>query len=390
MKSPYAETRKNYERAWQWHEAKSNAYNTGRQLRAFASLLRGKRVLDAGCGAGRDVQKFLALGLDVEGLDYSHSLIARCRKKFPQSVFHLGDLRKTRLSSSSFDGIWACASILNLSKSDAQNAFAEFNRLLKPGGVLMVSVKKGRGEKMVSDRAGRRFFSYYSESELKRRVENAGVRVTKILLIPEESLTGRRESPRPPDWIFLYAEKKKFDAMRLLVTGTPCVGKTTLATRLSQLLDCPLVRVNDLVDEIGCYKIEEKEGAKIVDLRVLQRRLKKLLEKVATRKENVVVEGHLLCDVRLPCEKILVLRCDPRVLEKRMKKRRWRKEKISENVLAEILDYCLINSEQNYGAKKVLQVNFTKPLAAERVLAGGSDFVDWTPLLLKNRFGKLF
>ncbi len=183
--------------------------------------------------------------------------------------------------------------------------------------------------------------------------------------------------------------------MRLLITGTPCTGKSTLGLELSQLLGCPFVRVNDVVDQLGCFKLDKKEGTKIVDLKILEKNLKKILlnfgrkagrGKNGGNNKNIVVEGHLLCDVKLPCEKMVVLRCDPVLLEKRMQKRKWSKAKISENLLAETLDYCLTNSEQNYGKKKVVQIKFTNPpsvkKAWQKIAASKGDEVDWTRRLL--------
>ncbi len=178
--------------------------------------------------------------------------------------------------------------------------------------------------------------------------------------------------------------------MRLLITGTPCVGKTTLAAELSRQLDCPLVSANDLAAQLGCCKLDKKDGVREVDLKVLQKHLKKLLEEVSKRKESVVVEGHLLCEMKLPCEKLLVLRCNPLVLEKRFKNRKYASRKVSDNLLSEILDYCLLKSEANYPAAKIVQLDASKPPSASNALkkldSGKSGKVDWSGLLVSKEF----
>ena len=72
--------------------------------------------------------------------------------------------------------------------------------------------------------------------------------------------------------------------MRLLITGTPCTGKTTLAAKLAESLQCTLVSANELAQQLGCWKLDKKDGSKEVDLNVLQRHLKKLLEDFGKRK----------------------------------------------------------------------------------------------------------
>jgi adenylate kinase len=56
-------------------------------------------------------------------------------------------------------------------------------------------------------------------------------------------------------------------------------------------------------------------------------------------------------------KRVFVLRCHPRILEKRLRARRWRATKIRENILAELLDTCLIASVMEYGLRRVVQLD---------------------------------
>ncbi|MEM4254963.1 MAG: AAA family ATPase [Candidatus Norongarragalinales archaeon] len=161
--------------------------------------------------------------------------------------------------------------------------------------------------------------------------------------------------------------------MRLLITGVPGCGKTVLAGKISRLLKAKLVDVNAVVVENGIYS-KGRRGEKLVDLKKLGRILKTLLK----REKNVVVESHLLCELKLDCDKIVVLRCNPLVLKKRLEKRGYPGWKVKENIIAEMLDYCSIKAEGNYPASRVLEVDFTKPVDARKVLGKAkSDKVDW-------------
>ena len=171
--------------------------------------------------------------------------------------------------------------------------------------------------------------------------------------------------------------------MRLLVTGTPGCGKTVLAQKLARELEAKLVDVNALIEENKIYK-RNSRGEKVVDLKKLQ----SIIEKILVKEKSVVVESHLLCEIQLQCDEIVVLRCNPLVLRKRLQKRGYPAWKIRENVIAEMLDYCLIKAESNYVKEKIISIDFTKPAVAQKVLAkinkGKSDSVDWM-----GEFGKV-
>ncbi len=163
-------------------------------------------------------------------------------------------------------------------------------------------------------------------------------------------------------------------AKRLLVTGTPGCGKTTLAGALARRTGAKLVDANALVEKAGIYSMSER-GERLVDVR----KLAKLLKRILAREEKAVVESHLLCEMRLsPCERIFVLRCHPLELKKRLEARKYPAWKVRENVLAELVDYCSIKTLENYPASRILEVDFTKPLSARALLAKRkSDAVDW-------------
>jgi len=111
------------------------------------------RLLDAGCGSGRDTKAFLAQGYEVEAFDASPEMadLARVHTGIAirvSSFLELVDVHR-------FDGIWACASLLHVKPSQQPEALARLHRALKPGGVLYASYKLGSGER--TDAQGRHF-----------------------------------------------------------------------------------------------------------------------------------------------------------------------------------------------------------------------------------------
>ncbi len=169
--------------------------------------------------------------------------------------------------------------------------------------------------------------------------------------------------------------------MRLLLTGTPGVGKTFLAKRLAEEFDLVYVDVNKIILQRKWFRVVA--GEKEVDLR----KLRGFLLRVLKKEKRVVIESHLLCEFFLPCD-IVVLRCRPDVLFKRLSKRSYSLKKTSDNVLSEVLDYCVIKAEERY--KNVFQVDNSKPLTVQKffVYLKKKQVFDWSEWLLKERFIK--
>lgn len=158
------------------------------------------------------------------------------------------------------------------------------------------------------------------------------------------------------------SSKKKFT---LLLTGVPGTGKTTAAKLLSQKTGAALLDINKLVNVLKLYSsVDETDGAKVVRLKELQGELSSAIK---AEKRSLIVEGHLGCEMKLPVAKVIVLRCNPKVLRARMASRNYPQAKIAANALSEALDYCTVWSERNYGKKKVWEIDTTERTPAEVV-----------------------
>ena len=172
----------------------------------------------------------------------------------------------------------------------------------------------------------------------------------------------------------------------ILVTGTPGVGKTALAKRLSKKSGFKLIELNRLVRKEKLYtRFDRVRKTYVVD----EKKLRKRLEALSRSSERIVLSSHLVggflpeASVKLA----LVLRLDPVVLYKRLRARRWTKSKAWENTEAEILDVCLQDSRSLLGPRKVYEIDTTRKSAAEvyrealKVLSRGktgrSGVVNW-------------
>lgn len=138
-------------------------------LEKFANMLSGKKVLDIGCGPGVHLEWFRENGLDALGIDLSDSFIEICSSK-GLNVRKM-DMEHPILYPHSFDGIWAVSSLLHLPKEKIPAAVKAWARLLRPNGILFLSVKEGSREGYEVDllNGGKnKWMSFFSEEELKK------------------------------------------------------------------------------------------------------------------------------------------------------------------------------------------------------------------------------
>lgn len=127
--------------------------------RFVAHLPDRGRVMDAGCGSGRDIKSFLEKGFLVSAFDASAEMVKRA------SIFSGVEVRHAAFSDlndeGEYDGIWCCASLLHVREADFANSIARLCRALKPGGVIYLSFKYGTGERVSN---GRCFLDHNEES----------------------------------------------------------------------------------------------------------------------------------------------------------------------------------------------------------------------------------
>jgi SAM-dependent methyltransferase len=143
------------------------------------------RVLDGGCGPGRDCAEFAKAGVSVVGLDLSAGLLAEARSYAPAAEYVNGDLRSLPFREGSFDGVWLCSSLVHLPADLVATILEESYRVLRGGGVVFASVMEGTEAGWREDHmTGRRWFQPFTEESFTGLVEGAGFSVISVQAEP--------------------------------------------------------------------------------------------------------------------------------------------------------------------------------------------------------------
>ena len=123
------------------HDVRQNIEALLRHIRAAPPL----RILDFGCGPGRDLAAFRALGHEPIGLEGSPPLAAMAREHSGCEVWEQ-DFLALDLPAARFDGVFANASLFHVPRAELPRVLRELHACLKPRGVLFSSNPRGRNE----------------------------------------------------------------------------------------------------------------------------------------------------------------------------------------------------------------------------------------------------
>jgi SAM-dependent methyltransferase len=112
----------------------------------FLSLLPpSPAVLDLGCGPGHESKRLAKAGAKITGLDFSETCVDIARERCPECVFVRRDIRNPGLARESFDGVFACASLIHISPAELPEVLTGIHALLKPTGRLAAIIQDGEG-----------------------------------------------------------------------------------------------------------------------------------------------------------------------------------------------------------------------------------------------------
>lgn len=167
-------------------------------LALFADLVRdagGGPVADVGCGPGYVTRHLHDLGVDAFGIDLSSEMIAIARRDHPDLRFEVGTMTDLDLADHSVAGVIAFWSVIHIPDEVVPTVFAEFGRVLRPGGPVLVGFHVGDETIHTSQGYTGRPISVDSHRRTPQRVSDwlrdAGFTIdAELLMRPDDDVPG--------------------------------------------------------------------------------------------------------------------------------------------------------------------------------------------------------
>ena len=171
----------------------------GAIMAPFLELLEeGDTILDMGCGSGRDSLTFYDLGYDVTQLAGSEEM---CRLAEVHTGLDVLQMTYEEMAfDGAFDGVWACGAFVHIPKDEMPEIFRRVARARTEDGIFYLSKRLGDVEGF----QGKRYFSCYSEKELRHLVEGDGL----FTVLKEWVTRDVRSGHSDIQWINILARKK--------------------------------------------------------------------------------------------------------------------------------------------------------------------------------------
>lgn len=149
----------------------------------------GPRILDAGCGPGRDAALLRLAGAEVVGFDLARAMLNQARHLDDAGHLCQGDLRRLPVASNSFDAVWCFAALGHLPPAAIPHALTEFHRVLNNGWLYIV-IRQGTGIRATSwDGSLPRYFTDLTPDGLADTLHTADFTIHELHTWPTPTQT---------------------------------------------------------------------------------------------------------------------------------------------------------------------------------------------------------
>jgi len=175
---------------WNIDHEKDDWWTEGTNI--FLSFLpKNADVLDIGCAGGNKTNYIKQKGFEIEGVDFSESMIEEAKKRFPNIHFELWDVYKIDRYPKKFNAIFCEAVLLHIPKEEFLVVLKKIISRLNNNGILHIALKKMK-ENGIEEEIKKendygfnyeRFFSYFNEEELRSYFKEAGLEILSEKII---------------------------------------------------------------------------------------------------------------------------------------------------------------------------------------------------------------
>ena len=142
-------------------------------------------ICDLGCGPGQIARYLHRQGVNTLGVDLSPQMIAEAQRLNPEIPFHQGNMLALPDTDNSWGGIAAFYCIIHIPRKQIVDALREMKRVLKPGGVLLVTFHIGAEIKHIEEwweKPVSLDFAYYKPDEMENWLKDAGFVLEETLI----------------------------------------------------------------------------------------------------------------------------------------------------------------------------------------------------------------
>jgi len=144
------------------------------------TIPNGGRILDLGCGSGRDTKFFIERSYEVVAIDASSEMVAATQSLVEADV---SQMRFDEMNfTNEFDGIWACASLLHITESELKNILEKCLQALCQSGAMFVSFKYGTSQRSI----GGRLFTDLNEEKFKTLLDKLEYKLSVSLWVTSD------------------------------------------------------------------------------------------------------------------------------------------------------------------------------------------------------------
>ena len=154
-------------------------------LDRFATQTRDiGRVADAGCGPGHVARYLHERGIQICGVDLSAQMVKCAKTMNPDIEFYQGNMKQLNVPDGAFAGIVAFYSIIHFPRDQVVETMCEFKRVLRPGGVLLLSFHIGDEVVHLNEWWGNEVslaFTFFKSNEMVAYIEAAGLKVDEVI-----------------------------------------------------------------------------------------------------------------------------------------------------------------------------------------------------------------
>jgi len=165
-----------YNRLGNLYTAEREKADNWKEINAFTSLLPvGGKALDAGSGTGiPNARHLVQAGFDVNGIDLSETMIMVASENVPGATFRQMNMTEIDLPPEPYDGVISTYAIIHIPRELHAGIFQSFHSILKPKGVMLVSVASGAWEEFDEYMGVEMFWSHFDPKKTQSLITKAG------------------------------------------------------------------------------------------------------------------------------------------------------------------------------------------------------------------------